>query len=255
MSESVLLDHSARGAHDVTLDQLGDYPAPKPTETWFPISHRRVLHRVEETLDAAGFRIGERKLIVSHGGDRFFGVLDLRSQLADGVSLSIGVRNSVDKSFPIGFCCGSRVFVCSNLAFRSEVVIARRHTRFGEERFTEATALAVEGLHHFQAQEHERIAQLQQWELPEEAANSVLLRSFETGIVSSRLLPEVIREWRSPSYEAFRPRNAWSMLNCFTHVLKGRQESNPQQAALLTMKLHRLLQPEGFGHGDIAISS
>jgi hypothetical protein len=32
--------------------------------------------------------------------------------LCPGVSLAVGIRNSWDQSFPLGFCAGARVFVC-----------------------------------------------------------------------------------------------------------------------------------------------
>jgi hypothetical protein len=68
-------------------------------------------------------------------------------------------------------------------------------------------------------------------------------RSFETGIVSSRLLPAVIAAWRNPEHMEFQPRYGWSLLNAFTGVLKDRQKSSPQEAALQTIQLQRLLNP------------
>jgi hypothetical protein len=41
---------------------------------------------------------------------------------------TVGLRNSHDKSFPIGIAFGSRVFVCDNTAFVGEHVIQRKHT-------------------------------------------------------------------------------------------------------------------------------
>jgi hypothetical protein len=40
----------------------------------------------------------------------------------------VGLRNSHDKSFPVGIAFGSRVFVCDNAAFIADHVIKRRHT-------------------------------------------------------------------------------------------------------------------------------
>ena len=87
------------------------------------------------------------------------------------------------------------------------------------------------------------IGRLQQWELSPLDADSLLLRALETGIVSSRLLLDVIKEWRNPRHPEFAGRNAFSLLNCFTEVLKERQKSNPQEAALQTIQLQRLLNP------------
>ncbi|MBI2479877.1 MAG: hypothetical protein HYV60_14965, partial [Planctomycetia bacterium] len=157
------------GATLVTKGDLEIIPAPPPTETWFPVRHLDVLDRVEEMLGNAGFEIRNYQLSVSHGKQRFFGGLDIGAQLADGVSLSIGVRNSNDKSFPIGFCVGNRTFVCDNLAFSSEIVISKRHTRFGTDRFREGIAAAIGQLSDYRTLEAQRISQLQARELPDRA--------------------------------------------------------------------------------------
>ena len=45
------------------------------------------------------------------------------------IVVSIGFRNSYNKSISAGFCAGSRVIVCSNLMFTGDIVRIRRHTR------------------------------------------------------------------------------------------------------------------------------
>ncbi|MGE0536207.1 MAG: hypothetical protein AB7O68_14600 [Pirellulales bacterium] len=233
------------GARDVDRAELSLIEAPPPTRTWYPLKHADVLDTVCETLDGVGFGVESMQLSVARDNARFFGTLRLTNRVNDIASIAVGIRNSVDKSFPIGFCVGTRVFVCDNLAFRSEIVIARKHTRFGQTRFNEAVSKAVLGLHQYQVAEEERIRMLQRWELSEETANSLILQSFESSIVSVRLLPAVIREWRNPPIEDFAPRTGWSLLNCFTSALKDRQRRNPQEAALATIRLQKLLSPPG----------
>lgn len=235
------------GARQISRDDLALIEAPPPTRTWFPLKHTDVLDTVCETLDGAGFGIDSIELSIVRDNARFFGTLRLTNRISDIASIAVGIRNSVDKSFPIGFCVGMRVFVCDNLAFHSEIVIARRHTRFGQTRFNEAVSQAVLGLHQYQVAEHERIGRLQNWQLSDDEANSLILKSFEEGLVSSRLLPVVIREWRNPPIEDFAPRTGWSLLNSFTSALKERQKANPQQAALATIRLQRLLAPPAAG--------
>jgi len=159
----------------------------------------------------------------------------------DGIALVVGVRNSTDKSMPIGFAAGERVFVCDNLAFSSEVVIARKHTRFGEHRFNEALSKAVLGLKQYESVAAERINRLRHYDLSEDAANSYLLQAAEHGVVGWRLLPKVIEEYRRPRHEEFQPRTAWSLFNSFTEVLKDRQRFQPARAAAETIRLQRLL--------------
>ena len=54
-------------------------------------------------------------------------------------------------------------------------------------------------------------------------------------------MPALIKEWREPRYEAFQPRTAWSLLNCYTTVLKDRQRTQPVQAAMETVAFQEML--------------
>lgn len=127
----------------VTEDDLRLIPAPPPSGRWYPISHSAVLERVKTTLSEAGYFIAKSELSVSRNGQRFFGTLDLTTPLVEGISLVVGVRNSTDKSFPIGFVGGSRVFVCANLCFSGELLVSRKHTKHGNTRFGEDISAAV----------------------------------------------------------------------------------------------------------------
>jgi hypothetical protein len=238
MAESILI------GNEVTRDQLALIETPPPTSTWHPVKHVEVYDAVCETLKGAGYEIAKARLAVSHHGDRFFGTLDLATPITEGITLAVGIRNSQDKSFPIGFCAGQRVMVCANLAFTSEVVIARKHTRFGQERYIAALASAVAALPSYQASAAEWVHQLQAWEPSPQEADSIILRSYEQGLIGARILPDLIHEWRHPVHEAFRKPTGWSLFNAFTSVLRTRQETQPASAALTTIRLQKLLKPE-----------
>jgi hypothetical protein len=111
MASSNLMLHC--GGKLVTPEELQQFKAPPPEGRWHPVSHGQVRDRVRETLAAAGYQVQKEQLALARDGKRFFGVLDLTTPVADGkVTLAVGIRNSVDKSFPLGFCAGSRVFCC-----------------------------------------------------------------------------------------------------------------------------------------------
>lgn len=229
------------GAELVTKGDLELIPAPKATDTWYPIRHYDVLDCVEQTLAASGFEIKSCFFSVSKQNKRFFGVLDLKSELADGVTLSVGVRNSNDKTFPIGFCIGNRTFVCDNLSFSSDVVISKRHTRHGENRYREGIANAISKLVDYQQLEAKRIEQLQHQPLSEQRAESLLLRAWDKKLVGTRTLRPLLEEWRNPSFEEFEKRTAWSMLSAYTHVAKNRQRRYPHRAAYEVMQFQNML--------------
>lgn len=232
-----------RGARQVTVDELHEVKAPAAVGRWFPLAHAAVLRRVKETLAEAGFEVRREALALSRLDARFFGVLDLGTPLSAGVSLSVGVRNSFDKSFPLGFCAGSRVFVCDNLAFRSELLVKRKHTRHGELRFANDIAGAVVRLNQFREDEGRRIAAMKVTDVTGDRADSLILSAFEKGIVTSPHLPKVVREWREPKHEEFADRTYWSLFNAFTSALGDRAKANPHLYATLTMRLSAHLMP------------
>jgi hypothetical protein len=235
MSNTTLTLHS--GGKQVLFDDLAAIKVPEPTDTWFPVGHAEVIETVKHRLGMSGFRVNTERYALAKDGARMFATLDLDSTLAEGVCLAVGVRNSFDKSFPLGFAAGSRVFVCDNLAFSSELMIAHKHTKHGHERFGDGISFAVTGLSVFKDQESARIELMKRLPLDERHADSIILRAFEAGVVSSRMLPDVISEWRNPSYPDFVERNAWSLYNAFTTAMGQRAKTNPVSHAQMTIAL------------------
>ena len=232
------------GGRLCTLDELRAVPTPTPEGRWHPVAHTNVLETVKETLHGAGYTIRAEKYGIAREGKRFFGVLDLSTPLAEGVSLSVGVRNSVDKSFPLGFAAGSRVFVCDNLAFRSELLVRRKHTLNGMKAFGTAIGSAVASLASFKETEMDRIRRMAEMELTPSMASHVILSAFRRGIISSLQIAKVCDAWEEPPHDDFRPRTAWSLFNAFTEVLRDRAVRAPQQFVASTIRLNGLMLPE-----------
>jgi hypothetical protein len=224
----------------VNEEELRSVACPPATATWYPLPHAQVLDAVQNTLSTAGFAIQGRRLALARKDARFFGTLDLENQICEGVRLAVGIRSSFDKSFPIGFCCGERVMVCDNLSFGSEVIISKKHTRFGKERFDEGVSKALVSLREYQQTAAVRIDRMRRFPLSDDRANSLMLQAWEEGIVSHRLLPEVIQAYRQPSVPDFQERTGWSLFNAFTGALKCRL-GNPAVHASLTIKLQSLI--------------
>lgn len=229
------------GARQVTRTELDQVEAPSPTATWYPVKHSQVLDMTTEALDQFGFRIKEARHALTRHNARMFSILDLDTPLATGVHLSVGIRNSLDKSLPLGFCAGSRVFVCDNLAFHSDLMVHHKHTKNGSQRFLEAIVTAVQSLSQFRQTEAKRIETFRTTDLDDTQAESLILRAYEREVISHRHLPRVIQEWREPSYEDFKPRTVWSLFNAFTTALSPRAQTNPQDFTDRTMKLQTLL--------------
>lgn len=232
------------GSEIVDRAALAACETPKATASWFPVPHIDVLATATLLLGRGGFAVQREQVALARDRRRMFATLDLESQLAPGVSLAVGLRNSVDQSLSLGFTAGNRVFVCDNLAFHSDLVVKRKHTRYGNDRFREAISLAVGRLESFKESEAQRIRRMQEIGCSDERAESLLLRAYESKVLSHRLLPLAIREWRNPTFAEFKPRNVWSLFNACTAAVGGRLKSNPQQYSDLTMRIGALLYPK-----------
>ncbi len=121
--------------------------------------------------------------------------------MAEGVTLSVGVRNSNDKKSPIGLCVGSRTYVCDNLAFSSEIVISKKHTRNGRNRFNEGVANVITRLREYKDIESQTIAGMQRKFLLKDKANSIMFQAMRKKIVPARLVPKLAEEWEQPTDE------------------------------------------------------
>lgn len=239
MAESLLVLH--RGAREASLEELARIQPPEPRGRWYPLAHRRVVDVVKGTLQDGGYIIKRERYGVTGDGHRLFGTIDLGTPIAEGITLAVGVRNSTDQSFPLGFCAGTRVFCCDNLAFRSELLVRRKHTLNGERNFIQAIGRAVTTLDSFKEAEAERTQRFLTTHLNEEQADSFILRAFERGMIGHRDLPKVLHEWRNPAFPEFQARTVFSLLNAFTSGLKERAVKQPAEYARQTMRLHGLL--------------
>jgi hypothetical protein len=228
-----------KGARLVDETELRGVQTPPPEGRWFPIPHVEVLERVRNTLDEAGFEVGDQQIALSRNNARFFGTLTLKSTVAENVHLAIGVRSSWDRSFPLACVGGNKTVVCDNLLFRSDLLnVKRRHSTNGAMNFQNDIAGAIQKLGQFQIVERERIAQMMNREVSDIEADSLILNAYERGIISSPYLARIIREWRKPTFAEFEPRTAWSLISAFTTVLGERAQRNPSEYSIQTMRLN-----------------
>jgi hypothetical protein len=269
MTGSNLILHC--GARIIDRAELQTIELPKATDTWTPVAHDVYLATVLDLIKSAGFGVKRERLALANGrtkrpigtdgatltvpGGRFFGVLDLETSLGTGVGLSVGLRNSLDQSFAMSFVAGSRTVVCDNLAFSGELLVSRKHTRFGLDRLREAVTGAVGSLEQFAATERNAIARMRDVTLSAGDADHLILEGFRRGITSGRTLPAVLAHWEDPTEGAtgatgqeiddhaellrreFGPRNAWTLYNAHTSAFADLSRSQPNRHADLTMQL------------------
>ena len=226
------------GASAVERPALHSVRTPMATPTWHPIPHLRFIEQVERALLASRLAIVNQAHALSHGGDRYFGLIQVAGQtLSDDHAWVLGLRNAHDKRFPAALVAGAQVFVCDNLSFSGEISLSRKHTRFIERDLPLLTERAVGQLTERWHSQETRLARYRDAKLGDVEAHDLMIRAVDAGVCPVSTLPKVVGEWRRPSHEAFASRNVWSLFNGFTEALKGNLPLLPAR----TQALHGLM--------------
>jgi len=227
------------GADATSLDDVLAVEVPPATDTWQPVSHGVVLGEVVEALGQSGMVIKDAAYALTKGGSRFFGLLEM-GKLDHDYGLVIGVRNSMDKSFPASLATGTNVFCCDNLSFSAEVIISRRHTKNILRDFPGLVQRAVGQIGMLAEREKARIEayrgyQIDEWELNNFLVNSVV----NSGLPVTKLM-DVRGLFREPIHEEHKGGTAWTLLNAYTEVLKGSLQQLPKRTQVIHGMLDQL---------------
>jgi len=227
------------GAHTADLDEVKTVKTPRSTSSWCPIPHHRLIETVQKTLASTNLRIGTQAHSLSHEGQRYFGLMEIKGRKTDDdYCWVLGLRNSHDKTFPAGVVAGAQVFVCDNLAFSGEVKFARKHTRFIVRDLPQIAERAIGQLLAKWHDQDKRIAAYKEADIADTDAHDLIIRATDVGVCSNRLIPSVLHEWREPKHTVFENRNVWSLFNAFTESLK---DGNLAELPKRTEALHGLL--------------
>lgn len=227
-----------KGAVEISAADLRHVRTPDATRTWQPMGHHEFVEIVEREMAMAGMQIVTRNFGIWKEGARFFGILQLAPEGAESdFAAVVGLRNSHDMSFAAGLCMGSSVFVCDNLAFNSDVVLHRAHTR---NIFRDMPGLVSKGVARLVAARQvlgERIGTYKVVPVDDAGAHDFLVRAVDRHVLPVTALPGALAEWRNPSHEDFQPRTVWSLFNAVTEVIKG---TNLEALPRRTEALHGL---------------
>ena len=210
------------GGQHVELNDLQTIPLPEETPSYKPVSHFdlalnladvaiNLLHN--HTLDSSQYGI-------ARDGKQMFGVHTFRNG-NESMGLSIGFRNSYDKSMSVGIAVGASVFVCDNLALTGEVTVMRKHTT---NVWHDLEELAITTIYRSKSNFHliQEDAEAMKYDpVDDDRAYRQLGLLYGRGIITPRQIPVVKKEWLKPSYEDFYPRNQWSFYNACTEALKS----------------------------------
>lgn len=118
----ILLAH--KGAVVVTRAELEGIEAPEGTETWKPVKHATLVSALTEAITNHQRYIVKEEFAIQRDGKVLFGVMDLKWGETIEYRAALGLRTSNDKTMSIQMVAGARVFVCDNLVFSGDSIVA-----------------------------------------------------------------------------------------------------------------------------------
>jgi hypothetical protein len=223
------------GAEPVSYDDLCKVATPGPTDTHVPVAHHEIVELMRYTLGFYGHEIVEEHHAATPDGARYFGVLSLRSPYGDYTDM-LGLRNSHDKSLPIGIAFGSRVFVCDNLAFSADHVIRRKHTTKAKRELPGLLAEIIQPLKEQRQMQNHKIVLYQHCPLTDELADHAILSLYRKQIIGVQRIPDILDLWNQPTFH-WGDKTAWRLFNAATYSLMGKVVEKPD----LTKELHEVI--------------
>lgn len=232
------------GAALVSREEVNAVATPTATlsvknRLWQPVAHSAVIDAVENSIVGGGLSISDRSFALTKDGARLFGLITLGSDKPD-YAVTIGLRNSHDKTFPVGLALGSRVFCCDNLAFSSDVNIASKHTRFIYDRLPRLVADGVAKLVSHRANQDRRIEEYKGLEIRGQShLHDLVLRAYRAQAIPAQAITKVIEEFEEPRHPEFSDPTGWSLFNAVTEVLKEYGELQRR-----TQRLHGVIDAE-----------
>lgn len=208
------------GGEEASYDQVCAVPVPTPTNTWKPVPYGDAIGFLREQVSTLGLELESERFGLNKAGDQMFGLVTLKTD-RDDMGLSIGLRQSYNKSLALGVAIGSEVFVCDNLAFSANgFKVVRRNTMNVWADYRELLAGQIAGaLGHYE--DTARDADLMKGVgCTVRRGYAILGMALGEGVITPHQAAVAFEDWKTPRHEEFSDRNLWSLYNCVTEGLK-----------------------------------
>lgn len=211
------------GAETVPRAMLDSIKLPPATETFYPVAHGDFLDMVIETyVECLPVELDRVDLGLTREGARMFFTANFRNN-DEGADwgVTIGGRNSIDKSMGGGLVNGSRVFVCDNLCFSGgSARYVRKHTK---NVWADLCRVAKEHAALAWTQFGQMDAELKSFqgvEMTDEGVAAALGVLLDRGVVRSGQLIKALKYWHKPPHKEHDTSDLFAFYQSVNHSLK-----------------------------------
>lgn len=209
------------GGRAVTRQEVEAVPVPLATPTWRPVGYGLAIGLLQETIASKlGLPIKKESYGLNKAGDQLFALTTLDTGDPEN-GLSIGLRQSYNKSLALGVAVGAQVFVCDNLCFRGDAFsVIRKNTVNVLEDFKGLVEASVKASLIHYADISRDIAQFKSIPCDLPRGYELLGRAYGDGLLTTTQATIAFDDWRKPRHAEFSDRNIWGLYNATTEALK-----------------------------------
>lgn len=213
------------GVRVANRDVLKSIRTPDGEGRWKPVPHFELANACVERAKSCGLVVQKEEWgVVGKERSRLYGVLkfapDHKLDMPSGMAPCMGVRSSFDKKVAIGIAIGATVFCCENGALSGDYTIRKLHTTGFN--LTDEIETAFQKFNEQAGTLTAMVRGLQALNLTDKSANHLIVNAFRHDVMPGSFMMDVIKEYHEPRHPEFKPRNAWSLYNAFTEVVKAR---------------------------------
>ena len=212
--------HTADG-HRAGLSDVLAVPVPEKTKTYHPVAHGELIEFIRERVRVTlGLQIKQEGYGLSRKDQQMFGVMTLDTGNPDN-GLSIGLRNSYDKSLSVGISSGAQVFVCDNLCFSGDaMVVLRKHTLNVWKDISINVDKALHGSEMHYREMNRQLDAMKHIPLSLDTGFDLIGRALGYDVLKPQQATVALRDWKNPRHQDFEEQTLYSLYNCFTEALK-----------------------------------
>ncbi|OGV48885.1 MAG: hypothetical protein A2017_00365 [Lentisphaerae bacterium GWF2_44_16] len=206
------------GSKNVDRDDLKYIETPHGTASWKPVPHYEVAELVRGEAMERGYDITSEEYGLNPSGTKMFGVLRFQPHGHPEYARALGFRNSHDKSLALGITAGLTVFVCDNLAFGGAMTIHRKHTSGIEVESLIPDAFGRLSEQYIRLERN--VDTLKVMSVSIDEARVITVKAAEIKAIPPSDILSVLKGFREPQHEEFKPCNMWGLYNSFTETAK-----------------------------------
>lgn len=209
------------GSKEVTFEDVLAVPVPEATDSYKPVAYGQAVQFLRDAVASElKLPIKKERYGLNNEGRQLFAMATLDTG-DEAFGLSIGLRQSYNKSLALGVAVGANVFVCDNLAFNGDAfMVVRRNTTNVWRDFRSLVTDQVKGaLKHYGNMKAD-IEAMKMQGCSEKHGFAWLGIAMGRELLTPTQATIAFEDWKTPRYPDFSERNIWSLYNCITEGLK-----------------------------------